>query len=190
MFEVELEKIVFYPPSKGYAILLKEIGGNRQLPVIVGAFEAQSIALALEKVKMPRPMTHDLFANVMKELELLIGKVVVTDLVGGTFYGKIYATKSDTKEMLEIDSRPSDAIALALRMGAPIYIEEKVMLKLEKSRSPKSEEAMAGSPEIENLTELLELKNDLQEAVEREDYELAAKLRDKIKKLEKDSNSN
>lgn len=190
MFEVGLEKIVFYPPSKGYAILLNEVGGNRQLPVIVGAFEAQAIALALEKVKMPRPMTHDLFANVMKELELLIRRVVVTDLIGGTFYAKIYATRGDTKKMLEIDSRPSDAIALALRMGAPIYIEEKVMVKLEKSRSQKSEESVEETPEIENLTELLELKNELQEAVEREDYELAAKLRDKIKKLEKDSNNN
>ena len=85
MIQVQVQKISFYPPSKGYAVLLKESLGDRYLPVIVGSFEAQSIALALEEVQMPRPMTHDLFCNIMDELTIEISEVVISELMDGTF---------------------------------------------------------------------------------------------------------
>ena len=89
MIQVQVEKISFYPPSKGYAILLKEAMGDRFLPVIVGSFEAQSTALALEEVQMPRPMTHDLFCTILEDLSVEVSEVVISDLMEGTFYSKI-----------------------------------------------------------------------------------------------------
>ena len=105
MIQVQVEKISFYPPSKGYAVLLKEAMGSRFLPVIVGSFEAQSIALALEEVQMPRPMTHDLFCNILDELDVEIGEVVISELAEGTFFSKIsLESQLGTRE---IDARPT-----------------------------------------------------------------------------------
>jgi len=125
MIQVQVEKISFYPPSKGYAILLKELMGNRFLPVIVGSFEAQSIALALEDVQMPRPMTHDLFCNILEDLSVEVSEVVISELTEGTFYSRISLVSQGGTT--DVDARPSDAIALALRVGAPIYASEAVM---------------------------------------------------------------
>jgi bifunctional DNase/RNase len=125
MIRVALSKIIFYPPAKDCAVA-EGNRGERQVPIIVGIFEAQSIALAIEEVKMPRPMTHDLFVSVLQEFGARIDSVVVSDLVEGTFYAKIeIRLKND--QILYVDARPSDAIALALRMKATILVAEDVM---------------------------------------------------------------
>jgi len=193
MIRVDLEKIMFYPPSKGYAILLREPEGNRQLPIIVGVFEAQSIALALEKVAMPRPLTHDLCSNILKELNIRIPEILVSELIDGTFHAKIFLEKMGEREMIQIDSRPSDAIALALRMNASIYVADKVMDEagqIISQKAGKEEIYDDESPEIKTLDLLFELRNELQQAIEEENYEQAAKLRDKIQKIEKELNIN
>lgn len=191
MIKVEIKKILFYPPSKGYAVLLKEIEGERQLPIIVGAFEAQSIALALENTKMPRPLTHDLFINILKELDMNIQKIVITDLRDGTFYARIFLEKIVENTILQVDSRPSDAIALALRMNAPLYVAKTVMDVAGQMVTIKERDAVDNDetiPEAENLDKLFDLQSKLQQAVEDENYELAAKLRDQINILQKGIN--
>lgn len=196
MIKVALSKIIYYPPSKGYALLLKEIGGERQIPIIVGVFEAQSIALAIEGVKMPRPMTHDLFVNVLQEFSARINSVTVSDLVDGTFYAQIEIVLNDNKT-LTIDARPSDAIALALRMKATIQISEDVMQEAGQYLTAKHhKEARAANekddalPEIQNMDRLFELQNNLQTAIDEENYEMAARLRDQINRLQQELNIN
>lgn len=186
MIQVQVEKISFYPPSKGYAVLLKESLGSRYLPVIVGSFEAQSIALALEEVQMPRPMTHDLFCNILEELNIEIREVLISSLTDGTFFSKIsLAGESGSGE---VDSRPSDAIALALRVGAPIYVTEAVMEEAsvqeltESTVSPSDNPAEEVSPQ-QSQDHLKQLEEQLARAVLDEEYEAAAVIRDKIKKI-------
>ena len=186
MIQVQVEKISFYPPSKGYAVLLKESLGSRYLPVIVGSFEAQSIALALEEVQMPRPMTHDLFCNILEELNIEIREVLISSLTDGTFFSKIsLAGESGSGE---VDSRPSDAIALALRVGAPIYVTEAVMEEAsvqeltESVVSPADKSAEEVSPQ-QSQDHLKQLEEQLARAVLDEEYEAAAVIRDKIKKI-------
>ena len=186
MIQVQVEKISFYPPSKGYAVLLKESLGSRYLPVIVGSFEAQSIALALEEVQMPRPMTHDLFCNILEELNIEIREVLISSLTDGTFFSKI--SLSGESGSGEVDSRPSDAIALALRVGAPIYVTEAVMEEAsvqeltESTVSPSDNPAEEVSPQ-QSQDYLKQLEEQLARAVLDEEYEAAAVIRDKIKKI-------
>ena len=110
-------------PSSGgaYALILKEVNGLRRLPIIIGAFEAQSIALEMEGIKPPRPLKHDLLKNVMDSLGSTLTDVFINELKDGTFYAKL------NLDSQEVDSRPSDAIALAVRYGAPIFVADKVM---------------------------------------------------------------
>lgn len=179
--QVEIAKISFYPPSKGYAVILKEVDGERQLPVIVGAFEAQAIALAIEGIEMPRPMTHDLLSNLLETLEVEVKEIVINKLVEGTFYAKIYTESFQLGER-EIDSRPSDAIALALRVNAPVFVNKKVMQE--------AGVILAEQEEIEEFkfdsvdaTKGVLLQEELDKAIDVENYELAAKLRDKLNAL-------
>lgn len=179
--QVEIAKISFYPPSKGYAVILKELDGERQLPVIVGAFEAQAIALAIEGIEMPRPMTHDLLSNLLETLEVEVKEIVINKLVEGTFYAKIYTESFQLGER-EIDSRPSDAIALALRVNAPVFVNKKVMQE--------AGVILAEQEEIEEFkfdsvdaTKGVLLQEELDKAIDVENYELAAKLRDKLNAL-------
>jgi len=194
MINVELDKIIFYPPSKGYAVILKEVGGIRQLPIIVGVFEAQSIALAIEQVKMPRPMTHDLFIRVLSRLGIAIKEVVINDLIEGTFYAQISLKEKSTKSVTRIDSRPSDAIALALRVDADILVSEAVMDEagqlLNVTDTSERQSVDQNSFEDQLLDRLVELKTKLQVAIDEEKYELAAQLRDQISKLEKELKNN
>jgi bifunctional DNase/RNase len=195
MISVDIDKIFFYPPSKGYAIILKEKNGNRHLPVIVGVFEAQSIALALERVKMPRPMTHDLFIRFLNQLDLNVKNVVINDLVGGTFYAQINLFNEHNHINYQIDSRPSDAIAIALRVDANIMVSDAVMKEAGQLTSSlevqEKKGATAAAPtENEILDRLVELKTKLQVAIDDENYELAAKLRDQIISLEKEAKNN
>ena len=191
---VEVKRISYYPPSKGYAVLLQEKEGTRSLPIIVGSSEAQSIALYLERVDMPRPMTHDLLINVLETLESEISRVSIARMDNGTFFAEIEVTNAQVGEIV-IDSRPSDAIAIALRTLTPIYVSDEVMdragidnfsTESEVAEPITSEELTkeeSGESVLENLNEALE------KAITEEEYEMAARLRDRIKQLEKESTS-
>ena len=171
-------------PSSGgaYALILKEVNGNRRLPIIIGAFEAQSIALEMEGIKPPRPLTHDLMKNIIDALGIGLSEIMINDLRDGTFYAKI------SLDSQEIDSRPSDAIALAVRYGVPIFVSDKVMQEAaflpEQEEQDSADPAAPAKPKEVKLTKLEALRAQLQEAIEREDYEKAAQLRDELRKLE------
>ena len=177
MIPVKVQKISFHPPSRSYAVILSEINGTRKLPVIVGAFEAQSIALALESMDTPRPLTHDLIGLLIKEVEANLVAVRITSLEEGVFYatldinGKITGKRS-------VDSRPSDAIAVGLRMQAPIMIAEKLF---DEAGIEDEDDDTPG--ETSSSLSVKELEDRLQVAVEGEKYEIAAKIRDQIKEL-------
>jgi bifunctional DNase/RNase len=180
-------------PSTGgaYAILLKEVNGNRRLPIIIGAFEAQAIALEIEGIKPPRPLTHDLLKQITDSLGATIVEILIDELRENTFYAKIILEVSALTN--EIDARPSDAIALAVRAQAPIFVSESVMeiaafvpseegekeheveqdtQEQPKDKKPKTKEA-----------KLAVLQNKLREAIDAEEYERAAKIRDDIQRL-------
>ena len=173
-----------------FALVLGEMDGNRRLPIIIGMFEAQAIAIEIEKIQPNRPMTHDLFVSFANAYNYTVEKVVISDLKEGVFFARIFC--SDGVETREIDSRPSDAIAIALRFDAEIYTHEKILSEagiiLTESEEFEEKEAAerkpevtptSGKEEIKNLT-VEQLKSKLQEAIEKEDYERAAKIRDEL----------
>lgn len=125
LIQMKVEGMLFDPRSNMYILLLKEIDGNGTLPIWIGKPEADSIALALGKVDTPRPLTHDLIKNIADGLKIKIAKIIVTDIQDNTYYSLICL--SDGKKDTLIDSRPSDAVAVALRVSAPIFVEESVM---------------------------------------------------------------
>jgi uncharacterized protein len=175
-------------PSTGgaYAILLKEVNGNRRLPIIIGAFEAQAIALEIEGIKPPRPLTHDLLKQVIDNLGAMVTEVVVDELRENTFYAKILLEISALTN--EIDARPSDAIALAVRAQAPIFVSESVMETAAFLPSEEGEEALEKEEteqDVPNTKEakIAALQDKLREALDAEEYERAAKIRDDIKRL-------
>ena len=170
MIPVKVLKISYHPESRSYAVILKEISGEICLPVIVGSYEAQSIALAIEVVETPRPLTHDLICDVITGIDGSLKTVRVSHLTDGVFYAQM-ELESDVIGNRIIDARPSDAIAGALRMKAPILVAPRVLKDAKKPRK---------KPEYS----LEALKDKLKEAVEEEEYEFAAKLRDKISSLE------
>ena len=181
-------------PSTGgaYAILLKEIDGNRRLPIIIGAFEAQAIALEIEGIKPPRPLTHDLLKQISDNLGANVVEVIVDELRENTFYAKIILEVAALTQ--EIDARPSDAIALAVRSQAPIYVAESVLQAAAFIPSEESETETIIPPEkdtskkpISKDAKLAALQNKLREAIDGEEYERAAKIRDDIKRLTSDN---
>jgi len=125
LVEIKVEGLLFDPRSNMYILLLKEIDGAGTLPIWIGKPEADSIALALGKVATPRPLTHDLVKNITDGLKLRITRIVVTEIIDNTYYALIYL--SDGKKETLIDSRPSDAVAVALRAHAPIFVEENIL---------------------------------------------------------------
>jgi len=166
-----------------YALILREVDGPRRLPIIIGAFEAQAIALEIEGIKPPRPMTHDLFKDVIDALGASITEVTITELREGTFYARL---SLDTAVGDEVDSRPSDAIALAVRYAVPIYISEEVLA--EAAFVPESEEQTQTDMDADAVMAprdqlLHELNEKLQDAISREDYEAAARIRDELLRL-------
>lgn len=177
--------------SGAYALILAEKGPDaRKLPVVIGGAEAQSIAVALEKsIAPPRPMTHDTWQNMLDELGTQIEKVLIHRLVNGVFYASIYARNEHGAQLI-FDSRPSDAVALAVRVDCSIYVLASI---LEQAGITEKEERVADGVEEEFAEEgtssetevdsILLLEKQLSEAVENEDYELAARLRDKLDKL-------
>lgn len=194
-------KGISYSQSRtgAYALVLTEVNGNRTLPIVIGAFEAQSIAIALEsELKPPRPLTHDLFVSLSEIYQITIKQVIIHKLVDGIFYSSLICERDKVEEI--IDSRTSDAIALAVRFDAPIFTYENILDKAgidmkgeeflpDKPLADKEEEFLEEMfDELENLTTsyeklpIEELTKKLKEAVENEDYELAAKLRDELDK--------
>lgn len=177
--------------SGAYALILAEKGPDaRKLPVVIGGAEAQSIAVALEKsIAPPRPMTHDTWQNMLDELGTQIEKVLIHRLVNGVFYASIYARNEHGAQLI-FDSRPSDAVALAVRVDCPIYVLASI---LEQAGITEKEERVAdgveedvaeeGAPSETEADSITLLEKQLEEAVENEDYELAARLRDRIDKL-------
>jgi bifunctional DNase/RNase len=184
---------------------LNEVEGDRKLPIVIGAFEAQSIAIALEKeIKPPRPLTHDLFKNFSDRFDIVIKQVIIHKLVDGVFYSSIICERDGIEEI--IDARTSDAIALALRFNAPIFTYKTILDKAGiflkfSSKDKESDDASGDSIIVDEIlqegetvhiesgasdgyTELTidELEKELTKAVTAEDYEKAAKLRDEISK--------
>ncbi|MCH2448720.1 MAG: bifunctional nuclease family protein [Gracilimonas sp.] len=176
-------------PSSGgaYALILSEAEGNQRLPIIIGSFEAQAIALELENIKPPRPMTHDLLKNFVLSFNTEIKQVFINDLSEGTFYAQIIYERDN--QLIEIDARPSDAIALAVRFNAPIYVNQEVLDEAGITTEPEHqtlEEALKGeetTPGQKELSQLEKLEAELKTAIETENYEKAAKIRDRISKL-------
>ena len=180
MIPVKVLKISYHPESRSYAVILKEISGEICLPVIVGSYEAQSIALAIEVVETPRPLTHDLICDVITGIDGSLKTVRVSHLTDGVFYAQM-ELESDVIGNRIIDARPSDAIAVALRMKAPILVAPRVL----KDAGVKEDMLKdAKKPRKKPEYSLEALKEKLNEAVEEEEYEFAAKLRDKISGLE------
>lgn len=175
-------------PSTGgaYAILLKEMHGSRRLPIIIGAFEAQAIALEIEGIKPPRPLTHDLLKSFLDNVGASITEVLIDELRENTFYAKIILEMSTLTN--EIDARPSDAIALAVRAQSPIFVAESVMDAAAFIPSEETDKVTKRTSENDPLPNTKEariaaLQTKLREAIESEEYERAAKLRDDIQKL-------
>ncbi len=185
--QVDILGLSTSPSSAGaYALILKETNGKRKLPIIIGAFEAQSIALELEGMKPPRPLTHDLMRNIIDLFAVSLNEVCINELRDGTFYAKL--TIEGLSETQEVDSRPSDAIALAVRYGAPIFVGEEVLNEagIISEDEDETEETMTkeeSTPVKKPVTRIEQLQTSLKEAIEKEDYEKAAKLRDDIRKM-------
>jgi len=135
LVQMKVEGLLFDPRSSMYILLLKDIDGNDTLPIWIGKPEADSIALALGRVATPRPLTHDLIKNIITGLKIKVSKIVVTEIFDNTYYALIYLT--DGKKEVPVDSRPSDAVAVALRSNAPIFVEDGI---LEKRSSDELEE--------------------------------------------------
>ncbi|MDO1502520.1 bifunctional nuclease family protein [Winogradskyella maritima] len=186
-----------------YALILNEEGGDRKLPIVIGAFEAQSIAIALEKeIRPPRPLTHDLFKNFSDRFSIVVKQVIIHKLVDGVFYSSLICEREGIEEI--IDARTSDAIALALRFQAPIFTYKNILdkagiyLKVNPKKDDEDQDSILMddlvAEEVEAATfgdandgsykdlSLEDLHNMLDEAVANEDYETAAKLRDEISK--------
>ncbi len=200
--EVKPIGITSSPESpNAFALILKEKDGPRSLPIIIGQFEAQSIAIVLEDVQPPRPLTHDLFKTVLDQLDVKIEEVFINDLRDGTFYARIIF---ETPQM-DIDARPSDAIALAVRFKVPIYVSAKVMKQagitfgdkhqdieqeqetdIFSSIDDEEEEEFGFSQPKEPekpKTRVEKLQEELEKAIKEENYELAAKIRDELKRI-------
>ena len=191
MKKIELEIVALshsVTQSHNYAVVLGEIDGQRRLPIVIGGFEAQAIAVAMERMKPNRPLTHDLFKNTMDSFNVQLKEIVINNLLDGIFYAKLVCLKDG--EIYEVDSRTSDAIAMAVRFECPIYTfgfimdeagvlienpDEELGESVPKKRPRKSK----GTIDTMSLTDL---NKELDDVLAKEDYERAAKIRDEINK--------
>jgi bifunctional DNase/RNase len=154
LHEVNIASMAIDPTSNTPIIILKSVKGDQAVPIWIGLLEATSIASALRDIKFDRPMTHDLFKNFIDNLEMVVSKVEVCDLKDNTFYARIYFVSKDRS--FDIDARPSDAIAIALRFGAPIYVDDKIFEKSQMVEGDyevlnKSEDGKKWAEYLENL---------------------------------------
>ena len=189
--EMDILGLSTSPGSGGaYALILTEKEGSKRLPIIIGAFEAQAIALEMEQIKPPRPMTHDLLKNIILGHESSVREVVISELHEGTFFAQIHIQSQGNS--IELDARPSDAIALAIRFQAPVYVAEEVLHEAgieaddirqetegKQTREPIQREGKTHPP----LNKMDQLEQELKIAIETENYEKAASIRDKINQL-------
>ncbi|WMX13701.1 MULTISPECIES: bifunctional nuclease family protein [unclassified Aureispira] len=195
MKKIELEIVALshsLAQTQNYAIVLGEQDGVRRLPIVIGEFEAQAIAVAMEGMAPSRPMTHDLFKNTLTNFNIEIKEIVINNLIDGIFYANLICLQ-DGKQT-EIDSRTSDALALAVRFGCPIYtfefileqagiiLEEETEKEVQRAKNRRSDRQPREKTLAEQSVE--ELNAILQSALESEDYEKAAKIRDELNKRE------
>jgi bifunctional DNase/RNase len=189
--QMEIMGLTSSPQSSGsYALILQETGGMRRLSILIGQELAQSIALEMEQIKPPRPVTHDLLKSIIEAMGANLLDVTITDLRDGTFYAALTLDRAET----DVDARPSDAIALAIRCGAPIYVTEAVLqvagvVAEEEEEAEEEEDEMLEQMETSTETERPKtqrelLQGKLDEAVKSEDYERAAQIRDEIERLD------
>lgn len=194
MRKIELEIVALshsITQTHSYAVVLGEVNGLRRLPIVIGGFEAQAIAVALEKMQPSRPLTHDLMKNFMTAFNVELHEVIISNLQEGIFYSKLIC--SNNEETIEIDSRTSDALALAVRFGCPIYTYENILnsagillddpagKKISKpSGAPAISEHEKGAEDDLKALNLDELTTLLQEVLEQEDYIRAIAIRDEI----------
>ncbi|MFN4111745.1 MAG: bifunctional nuclease domain-containing protein [Ignavibacteria bacterium] len=206
---VEIAGLHQTPTGSGaYALILREVNGTRNLPIIIGAFEAQAIAMELEGIKPPRPLTHDLTKNIIESLGASLVEIIIDELRDNTFYAKLILDISSMSQ--EIDARPSDAIALSVRFKCPIFASETVMreasFEVEPEETPKWQISEEEEDEDEDEfppkrqkpekppfyknkeSRIAQLQAQLKEAIEKEEYEKAAKIRDELKKLTGEGN--
>ncbi len=177
--------------NNAYALILKEAEGHRRLPIIIGGFEAQSIAIQLEKIKYSRPLTHDLFKNFATSFSVVISEVVIYRLDEGVFYSHLICMGNNT--VVKLDARTSDAVSLALRFGCPIYTYEEIMhtASIDSDATAlfdeKEEDEIAVDEDENSFNKysLQELNDLLQMAIDDEDYEQASQIRDELKNRSK-----
>lgn len=188
MKKIELEIVALshsITQTHSYAVVLGEVNGLRRLPIVIGGFEAQAIAVALERMKPNRPLTHDLMKNFMLAFNVDLHEIIINDLQEGIFYSRLVCTTEN--ETVEIDSRTSDAVALAVRFGCPIYTYENILESAgivkedEESRKKVVVTHSEGGNDLERLS-MKELEDLLAEVLEHEDYIKAASIRDEINK--------
>ena len=176
--------------SGSFALVLGEYGGNKRLPIIIGMFEAQAIAIEIEKITPNRPMTHDLFKSFAHNFNFTVKEIIISDLREGVFFSKIICV-NEAKETIEVDARPSDAIAIGLRFNVEIFTYETILTEagiemtdeemtasVEKEKKPKSKSKPKKLEDMESD----QLNKMLDDALKNEDYERAAKIRDEINK--------
>jgi len=183
--------------SNNYAVVLGEISGQRRIPIVIGSFEAQAIAVAMEKMVPNRPLTHDLFKQSLEAFKIELKEIIINNLLDGIFYSKLICEREG--EIIELDSRTSDAIALAVRFECPIYTYEFIIdtagVELDENANEEIEEEdsddIGKKPDIEqksslNSYSLESLQNMLSQVLEEENYEKAAAIRDEIDKRKRD----
>ncbi len=199
MKKIELEIVALshtLAQTQNYAIVLGEQGGSRRLPIVIGGFEAQAIAVAMEGMAPSRPMTHDLFKNVVETFRIDLKEIVINNLVDGIFYANLVFVQGGKE--VEVDSRTSDALALAVRFGCPIYsyefildqagiiLEEDTEKEVQKAKTRRQQPKEKG---IEDYS-TEELETMLETVLEEEDYEKAARIRDELNRRKEEGEKN
>ena len=200
MRKIELEIVALshsLAQTQNYAIVLGEQGGARRLPIVIGGFEAQAIAVAMEAMMPSRPMTHDLFKNTLDSFQIELKEVIINNLVDGIFYANLILLNNGQE--IEVDSRTSDALALAVRFGCPIFtyefileqagiiLEEETEREVQKAKTRRQQQPKEKTLEDFSLEELEIMLNEVLEA---EDYEKAAEIRDEINQRNSDKDKN
>src|SRR3954468_17475141 len=194
MKKIELEIVALshsITHTHSYAVVLGEVNGLRRLPIVIGGFEAQAIAVALEKMQPSRPLTHDLMKNFMSAFSIELHEIIISDLQEGIFYSKLVC--SSDNDTIEIDSRTSDALALAVRFGCPVYTYDHILesagILMEDSGATKKKSTVTaaepGSRDDLSGLSIEELNNLLNEVLEQEDYIRAISIRDELNKRKK-----
>ncbi|MFN8321201.1 MAG: bifunctional nuclease family protein [Chitinophagales bacterium] len=197
MKKIELDIIALshsVTQSHSFAVVLGEVGGTRRLPIVIGGFEAQAIAVALDNMKPSRPLTHDLMKDICDTFDIQLEYIHITKLQDGVFYSNLVCKRG--AEYFEIDSRTSDALAMAVRFDCPIYVEEAILNEAGTEADPNEETHEISDNEEKEIAELTEplpssnytqmtiaeLQIQMKAAIDNEDYELAARIRDELNK--------